>query len=401
MDLVHVNLLYQVFILLAFSRLLGRGLKKWHLPTVVAEILTGILLGPSCFGLLFSSQQAWFFPSSADNSLSGLAQIGSILLLIIAGLEINLQSIQNYKVLIISISGIVIPFFLGLITAPFILPNPPSGQLLFSLFIATAMSISAVSVMAKTFIDLGIIQSKIAQLALPAAMGDDIIGWIILSLITNLAINPKLNLFLFLQSGFTILIFVLAILYFGSWATNWIYRLSSQKFATCIIICFLASNLALLLNIEPILGAFLAALVQPVEIKKEVKTSLTKIVLAFFSPIFFGVAGLKVNLLSLASSELIKMTMIILAIACVGKIVGVYFGGIMINLKHLESLAIAGAMNARGSQEIIVATLGLRLNIIPQSIYASIIIMSILTSLVAGPILRKCLAYQPDILISD
>ncbi len=392
MNSTHANLLYQVFALIACSRVLGKILKQRNIPAVVAELLTGILFGPSFLGLFFPDQQTWLFPSSADGGLSGLAQIGSLLLLMIAGLEINLKTIHSYKIIVISICGIILPFFLGFITSPFIVPHPPHGQLLFSLFIATSMSISALSVMAKTFIDLGMIQSKIAQFALPAAMGDDVIGWILLSLITNLATNKTLNLFTLFKSLVTILIFIISILYFATKIKNFIYRLSSEKFATCIIICMMAANFALFLNIEPILGAFLAALVQPLEIKQEVKVTLNKMISSFFSPIFFGVAGLKVNFSSLASSNLIKMTVIIIVIACVGKVLGAYVGGRLLNLGHSESLAIGWAMNARGSQEIIIASLGIKLNIIPQSIYTSIIIMSVVTSLIAGPMLRKSLS---------
>ena len=389
----QANLITQVFALIAVSYILRRGLKPLHMPAVVAELLTGILLGPSCFGLLFSSQQQWLFPSTGNNGLSGLVQMGSLLLLIMTGLEIERDKIHGFKVIALSLGGIIIPFFLGVFTAPFLITTSAHDTVLFNLFIGTAMSISAVSVMAKTFVDINMVQSRIAQIALPAAMVDDTIGWVIMSLITSMTVSKGLNLSDFFQTCGTILLFIALILYFGPKITAYIFRFFSPSLAILMILCTMMATVADLLKIEPILGAFLTAMVLPSEVKNTVKVTLNKIVSAIFAPIFFASAGLKVDLVgSLESLEALKLTVLVLLIACAGKISGVYFSSRIMNLPHSESLAMAWAMNARGSQEIILASIGFSLKIIPSSIYTSIIIMSVMTNLIAAPMLKQSLA---------
>lgn len=385
-----VNLITQVFTLISCSYLLYQLLKPLKLPTVMAELLTGILLDPSCFGLLFSSQQAWLFPSTPNSSLAGLAQIGSLLLLILAGLEIEREKIHGSRIFVISLGGIIIPFLLGFITAPYLMAtNTNQEKLIFSLFMGVSMSISAVSVMAKMFLDMNIINSTIAQFSLLAAMSDDVMGWILLSLVTSMITLKNFDIYDFSYNCSVNLLFVALILYFGPRFTAYIFRFSSQKLVICMILCTMMSSFAIYLKIEPILGAFLTAIVLPVEVKSEIKIYLVKLLSAVFAPIFFAMAGLKVDLTYLSSWDSIKSTLVILAIACVGKIVGVYLGGRLVSLRHSESIAMAWAMNTRGSQEIIIATLGLKLNIISQSIYASIILMSIATNLIAAPMIQK------------
>ena len=192
--------LLQLSLLLFVARGLGEFMRRIDLPPVVGELLAGVLLGPSLFGWILPSVQAHLFPRSETQSvlLSVVSWLGVLFLLIVTGLETDLNLIvrKGKTALLISLGGIVVPFItgfgLGWLLPESFLANP-SGRLVFSLFIATAMSISAVPVIAKVLMDLKLIRRDIGQVTLAAGMTDDTIGWILLSVVSGLASSGTFN----------------------------------------------------------------------------------------------------------------------------------------------------------------------------------------------------------------
>lgn len=401
-------LLMQLSLLLLVARGLGELMRRIDLPPVVGELLAGVLLGPSLFGWLLPGLQAEFFPKSQAQSdlLSVVSWLGVLFLLIVTGLETDLNLIvrKGKTALLISLGGIIVPFATGF-GLGWLLPDnflaDPSQRLVFSLFIATAMSISAVPVIAKVLMDLKLIRRDIGQVTLAAGMTDDTIGWILLSVVAGLASSGTFDFttvltsvggaVLFLGFAFTIGRTVVARILL------WVDDNIGGTTANLSIVLVLALSTAALthqLGIEAALGAFVMGILvgQAPRFSREAGHTLELITAGFLAPIFFAAAGLKVNLLDLLVPQTLLVGIIVLAIACIGKFTGAYLGAWAGGLSHWERLAMGSGMNARGAMEIIVATIGLSLGVLNQPMYSIIVMVAIVTSLMAPPLLRWTLS---------
>lgn len=400
--------LLQLAVLLLTARGLGELMRRINLPPVVGELLAGVLLGPSLFGWLVPPLQAYIFPKEQLQSdlLSVVSWLGVLFLLIVTGLETDLKLIvrKGRTALMISLGGIVVPFVTGL-GLGWLLPESfladPSQRLVFSLFIATAMSISAVPVIAKVLMDLKLIRRDIGQVTLAAGMTDDTIGWILLSVVAGLASSGKFDIVtvltsvgaavLFLGFAFTIgrRLMAQALL----WVDDHIGG-TTANLSAVLILALGASALTHGLGLEAALGAFVTGIVagQAPRFSREAGHTLEIITAGFLAPIFFAAAGLKVNLLELLAPQTLFIGLIVLAVACIGKFAGAYVGSRVSGLTHWEGLAMGSGMNARGAMEIIVATIGLSLGVLSQSMYSIIVMVAIVTSLMAPPLLRWTLS---------
>lgn len=401
-------LLVQVTLLLFFARLLGEVSRKLGQPAVIGELLAGVLLGPSVFGALSPELQAAAFPKSQHQSdlLSVVSWLGVLCLLAVTGLETDLQLIKRRgrAALVISAGGIIVPFGSGLALG-FMLPATyladEGARLVFALFMAVAMSISAVPVIAKVLMDLKLARRDIGQLILAAAMTDDTIGWIMLSVVAGLATAGTVDMFSILRALGGATIFLLLAFTIGARVVSRIVSVTDAVFggtnAQMSLVLVLAMGTAALthvLGIEAVLGAFVVGIliVQAPRFRHEVAHSLELVTTAFLAPIFFASAGVKVDLLRLADPEVLAVGGVVLAIACLGKFVGAYLGSWAAGVSHWERLAMGSGMNARGAMEIVVATVGLGLGILTVEMYSIIVMVAVVTSLMAPPLLRFTLA---------
>ena len=400
--------LVQLALLLLVSRGLGELMRHINLPPVVGELLAGVLLGPSLFGWIWPGLYAQIFPHSQTQAdlLSVVSWLGVLFLLIVTGLETDLQLIlrKGKTAFFISLGGIIIPFITGMILGRF-LPDSflanPNNRLVFTLFIATAMSISAVPVIAKVLMDLQLIRRDIGQITLAAGMTDDTIGWILLSVVSGLASSGKFDIntviaavsgaVLFLGIAFTLgRIVVDQVL---RWIDNTIGG-ATASLSIILVLCLFAAALTHSLGIEAALGAFTFGILagESRRFSREAGHALEMITAGFLAPIFFAAAGLKVNLLQLLIPSTLLMGLLVLAVACVGKFLGAYLGSRIGGLTHWEGLAMGAGMNARGAMEIIVATIGLSLGVLNQQMYSIIVMVAIVTSMMAPPLLRWTLS---------
>ena len=401
-------LLLQLALLLLVSRGLGEFMRRIELPPVVGELLAGVLLGPSLFGLILPDLQAHIFPKSQIQAdlLSVVSWLGVLFLLIVTGIETDLNLIvrKGRTALLISLGGIVVPFTtgfgLGWLIPENFLANP-SQRLVFCLFIATAMSISAVPVIAKVLMDLKLIRRDIGQVTLAAGMTDDTIGWILLSVVSGLATSGQFNFSSVISSVSGAIIFLGLALTVGRPIVDKILRWvddtiggTTASLSTVLILSLAAAALTHSLGIEAALGAFVMGILagQSRRFSREAGHTLEIITAGFLAPIFFASAGLKVNLLQLLEPQTFIIGMIVLAVACFGKFLGAYLGSRAGGLSHWEALAMGSGMNARGAMEIIVATIGLSLGVLSQQMYSIIVMVAIVTSLMAPPLLRWTLS---------
>ncbi|MBW4520970.1 MAG: cation:proton antiporter [Scytolyngbya sp. HA4215-MV1] len=401
-------ILLQLAILLLVARGLGELMRRIDLPPVVGELLAGVLLGPSLLGWLLPTLQSGIFPKNQTQSdlLSVISWLGVLFLLVVTGLETDLNLIirKGKTALLISLGGIIVPFITG-VGLGWVLPEnflaKPDERLIFSLFIATAMSISAIPVIAKVLMDLKLIRRDIGQITLAAGMTDDTIGWILLSVVSGLATSGTFDLAAIFKSVSGAILFLTLALTIGRTMVDQILRWvdeniggATASLSTVLILSLGAAALTHALGIEAALGAFVFGILagQSRRFSREAGHTLEVITAGFLAPIFFAAAGLKVNLLQLLEPQTLIIGLLVLAVACVGKFTGAYLGARMGGLSHWEGLAMGSGMNARGAMEIIVATIGLSLGVLNQQMYSIIVMVAIVTSLMAPPLLRWTLS---------
>lgn len=405
--LQHIEVLVflvQVSIMLISARIFGELIKKIKQPAVIGEIIAGIVLGPSIFGYIlpdFHSLLFYDYPK-AYIGYDSLASVGVIFLLFVAGMEVNLPMIwKNGKsALSISISGIVFPFALGFFSGWYLFDifsdNNQEQKVVFSLFLGVALSISALPVIAKILLDLKLLKHRIGSLILASAMIDDILGWILFSVILSMmqseATSYSISNILF-SVGYTIA-FTAIILSVGRILINKLIPIfykyisgTSGVITFAISMCFMGAVFTEYIGIHGIFGAFLMGIAfgDSEHFSEKPREILHLFITNIFAPLFFASIGLKINFV-----ENFDLTVVFLVVVLsyIAKLVGVGFGARISGLKRNEALAISFGMNARGSMAIILGILALEAHIINDKMFVAIVIMAIITSITSGPFMK-------------
>jgi Kef-type K+ transport system membrane component KefB/nucleotide-binding universal stress UspA family protein len=389
-------LLVELALLIGAARLGAELAKRLGLPAVVGEMASGIALGPSLLGHYAPQLYGSLFPANPEQMhlLDAFGTIGMTLLLLITGLETDLRLLRNLgrAALIASATGMVLPFALGFGLGVVM----PSGYLMradhrvmFSLFLATTMSISAMPVIAKILVDLDLTKRNIGLVILSAGVVDDTVGWLILSLISGAAVHGAVR-----AADLGVTIGLLAAFIAGAAfvlypALRGAVRVASERFKSSdsdlvliIVVTFLCAAVTERIGVHPVFGAFVAGVVlhQVPRIRRETVVRLETFTFTVLAPVFFGIVGLRVDLWHLGGSG---MLLLVIAVACLGKLVGCSLGATWGGLRFWEGASIAVAMNARGAMGIVVATIGLSLEILTPQMFAIIVVMAIVTSFMA------------------
>lgn len=405
-ELIH--LLIQLSAMLAFGRIMAEVARKFKQPAVVGEIVAGLILGPTILGFFSPDSFDMLFPKTGTSAvvLDGFTQVAVVLLLFIAGLEVDLHIVfqQGKQAIYSSLFGLIIPFFLGFIF-PYFFPAffgyiAASDQLLFALFMGTAMAISALPVIVRIMMDLKLFKTKIGMLVVASAMVDDVIGWMIFSII--LGIMGKAGVMsigntLLLTIGFTA--FMLTI---GRGLLNRLLPWVNKKLAwpggllsLSLAFCFLAAAFTEFIGIHAVFGAFIIgiALGDSEHMSERAKEIVHQFINNIFAPLFFVAIGLKVNFITNFD---LWLTLAILVIAFAGKIIGSGLGTRLGGFTVRESLAAGFGMNARGAMGIILGTVALENGLINETVFVSLVIMALVTSMTSGP-LMKWMLKAPEI----
>jgi Kef-type K+ transport system membrane component KefB len=394
-----LNFLIIVSLILITARLLGEICRRFKQPAVIGEILAGIILGPSLLGSVFPNLFNEIFISQPRSyaAFDGLANIGIILLMFIAGFEVDLKQIrkQGKQAASISIMGLVFPFLLGFATVYFfydkIFAVPAQSHVIAAMFFGTALSITALSVIAKILLDMDMLRSKLGNLILTAAMINDFLGWILFSIIIQLMKTGKQDGSFFSVS--MVLLYTLVLLTIGKWLVDKILLVANKFLSIGVMItlavclCLLSAVFTEYLGVRGIFGAFLmgVAIGDSKYFPERLQQILHQFVVNIIAPLFFASIGLRVNFVSNFNGEII---IIILLIACLAKIIGSGIGSRMSGLSKNESYVIAFGMNSRGSQEIVLGALALQAKIIDEPIFVGLIVMTVVTILMAGPLMK-------------
>ncbi|MBR0936446.1 cation:proton antiporter [Bradyrhizobium jicamae] len=404
-------LLAQIVLLIAVGRGLGELMQRIGQPSVIGELLGGLLLGPSLFGWLWPSAQGVIFPSSGEQKalLDGIAQFGILLLLLLTGMETDLKLVRKVgrAAVTISIAGIAVPFVCGFALGEFLpqdlLPHP-EARLIASLFLGTALSISSVKIVAVVVREMNFMRRNVGQIIVASAILDDTIGWIIIAMIFSLASHGRLDLASVAQALFGTLAFLAVSFTIGRRLVFRLIRWANDALvssaAVITVILLLMSVMAMithLIGVNTVLGAFVAGMLvgeSPI-LTRQIDERLRGLISSLFMPVFFGLAGLSADLTVLKDPSLLRLTAALVLIASVGKFGGAFVGGALGGLSRRESYALASGMNARGSTEVIIATIGLSMGVLSQTMFSMIVTMAILTTMAMPPMLRAALARLP------
>ncbi len=397
-ELIH--LMVQLGAMLAFGRILAEVARKFKQPAVVGEIIAGLILGPTILGTFSPDSFDLLFPKIGASAivLDGFTKVAVVMLLFIAGLEVDLHIVfqQGKQAIFSSFFGLIIPFLLGFII-PYSFPSffgdtGTTDLLLFALFMGTAMSISALPVIVRIMMDLKLFKTRIGMLVVASAMVDDVIGWMIFSIILGMIGNSghiSVGYTLLLTIGFTA--FMLTI---GRGLLNRILPWVNKKLAwpggllaLSLSLCFLAAAFTEYIGIHAVFGAFIVgiALGDSEHMSERAKEIVHQFINNIFAPLFFVSIGLKVNFFANFDPWL---TLVILIIAFAGKIIGSGFGTRLGGFTWRESLAAGFGMNARGAMEIILGIVALENELINEKVFVSLVIMAIVTSITSGPLMK-------------
>lgn len=393
----------EIAVMLFMALLCGQVMRMLRFPAVLGELFGGIILGPTVWGWLSPSTYNWLFPESGAvfQGRDALIQICMLFFLFAAGLEMNLSLVKKRSVNIAwaSLMGIVIPFIMGF-GMVFLFPDMWrehfQGRLLFfAMFMGTALSISALPVIARTLMDLDLMKTDMGMIITGAATIDDLVGWSLFAFILSnfvpesiMDIPPYMTFILvFLLFAFMLTVGRTLAQKAQKWLKLYLPWPGSFLGITTVLI-LLAAACAEAIGIHAVFGAFLVGLAfsQGLEKRDDAHEMIHHFVMYFFAPLYFVSIGLRADFV--ASFDL-TLVLAVLIIACIGKIFGVTLGLVISKLPLKQSVVIGIAMNARGAMEMILATVAKDAGLIDDHVFVALIIMALLTSVLTGPAVSR------------
>ncbi len=400
------QLMLSLAVLLGFSRLLGEFARKLQQPSVVGELLAGVLLGPTLLGRFAPEWHAALFPAQGHVAVvfSGMTTLAITLFLLVAGMEVDLSSAwrQGAVAFKVGLLGMLVPFIVGFAGAWFtprlMGAHADADHLIFALFFATALSISALPVIARTLMDLNLYRSDLGMVIVSAAVFNDLVGWIVFALILGLMGSDGnsggtiwLTIILTLAFSFGMLTvgrsLIHRILPYIQTHTHWPGGVLS--FAFCITL--LGAALTEWIGVHAIFGAFLVgvAIGDSSHLREQTRSTIDHFVSFIFAPLFFGSIGLHIDFTAHFDVALVAT---VLAIACTTKLAGCWAGAWWAGMSRRHRWAVGFGMNARGAMEIILGLLALQAGVIRMRLFVALVVMAIVTSMLSGPLMQRVLA---------
>ena len=391
--------------LLASARILGELFHRFKQPAVIGELLAGIILGPTVLGHLGVTQMIFPSTGASHTVLQGISMVAVVLFLLVAGMEVDLSAIfrQGKAAVAVSLSGILFPFVIGLLAALLLPVDLGRGEkaepFIFALFFATAMSISALPVIAKTLMDLNLYRSDMGMVVIAAAIFDDLTGWFVFAIVLGLmqtGDDVRGGMWITGTIGLTIL-YVVFMLTIGRWTIHkilpWIQAHTTWPAGVlgfAVVLAFLGAAFTEWIGIHAVFGSFMVgvALGDSSHLRERTRTTIDQFVSFIFAPLFFASVGLRLDFFAHFDWLL---TLIVLLIATVTKVVGCGLGARYAGLSRRESLAIGFGMNSRGAMEIILGLLAHHYGVIDDRMFVALVIMAMVTSMVSGTAMQAIL----------
>lgn len=390
-------LLLQIAVILALSRVMRWVFAAFRQPAVIGEMVAGLMLGPSCFGWLMPAAFAALFSPPTLPSLNVLSQIGLVAFMFLVGLRLRSHSLGAKRRVAIVLSGasIVVPFALGALLASAVhqdLAPAGVGVLPFALFIGAAMSITAFPVLARILLEHELLTTELGMLAITCAAFDDVTGWLILAGILTLV-----------QSGTAQAFAGRIVLFFGYLAVMALVvrpalgRLARTREAVRLgvfVLVVVASAAATdALGVHALFGAFFAGLMMPpgAELEQSITRRVEPVTMTVLVPLFFASTGLRTNVQLIDSAALWLIAALFLATAIIGKGAASMVAGRVMGMQWREAAAIGVLLNTRGLIELVILNIGLELGILSPIVYSMLVLMALITTFMASPLIAALL----------
>lgn len=392
-------LLMQIVTIIIVARFFGWICKKLGQPSVIGEIIAGIVLGPSLLGTFFPELSTLFFPPQSMSNLQFLSQIGLILFMFVIGMELDLKVLKNqaHEAVVISHASIIFPFALGVSLAYFIYETfAPAGVQFtsFALFIGIAMSITAFPVLARIVQERGLHKTKLGTIVITCAAADDITAWCLLAAVIAIVKAGSFvsALYVIALSIIYVLLMIKIVRPFLGKIGN-LYN-SKEKLSKPIVAIFfltliISAYTTEIIGIHALFGAFMAGAIMPDNIKFRniFIEKVEDVALVLLLPLFFVFTGLRTQIGLLNDIYLWKITGLIILVAVVGKFVGSAVAAKFVGQNWKDSLSIGALMNTRGLMELVVLNIGYDLGVLNPEIFAMMVIMALVTTIMTGPAL--------------
>jgi len=392
-------LLVQIITILFVARFFAWICKKLGQPTVIGEMIAGIVLGPSLVGTFFPEYSALLFPPESLGNLQFLSQIGLILFMYVIGMELDLSVLRNKAkdAVIISHASIIIPFTFGIVLAYFIYNQfAPQGVSFgsFGLFLGIAMSITAFPVLARIVQERGLHRTRIGAMVITCAAADDVTAWCILAAVIAIVKAGSFisSLYIIALSVGYVLLMLFVVRPFlkriGELYSNK-ENITKQVVAIFFLTLLISAYTTEVIGIHALFGAFMAGAIMPENMRFrsifiEKVEDVSQVMLL---PLFFVFTGLRTQIGLLNDIEMWKVCGLIIAVAVVGKFVGSAVTARFVGQNWRDSLTIGALMNTRGLMELIVLNIGFDLGVLSKEIFSMMVIMALTTTFMTGPLL--------------
>lgn len=392
-------LLLQIITILLTCRLFGWIFQKIGQPTVIGEIVAGIVLGPSVLGHLFPQVSGFLFPIESLGNITILSQFGLILFMFAIGMELNLSEVRQKlkETILISHTSTVVPFFFGMLTAFFVYKDYADKStpfLSFALFVGIAMSITAFPVLARIIQEKGLTKTHLGTISLASAANGDITAWCLLAVVIAIAqagtmLSAVYNI---LFSIFYIAFMFLAVRPFLRMIGHVYHNkevIDKGLVASIFLLLISSSYLTEILGLHALFGAFIAGVVMPENIKfrKIMTEKVEDVSLSLFLPLFFVSTGLRTEIGLLNKPELWILCLIFILVAIIGKFGGALFSARFVGESWKDSLYIGALMNTRGLMELVVLTIGYEMKILSPAIFVILVLMTLVTTFMTTPLI--------------
>lgn len=394
------TLLIQIIVVLIAVRLFGYLFQRIGQPGVIGEIVAGIVLGPSLLGKYFPEAFQMLFPPESLTNLGLISQIGLVLFMFVIGMELDFSVLKNKinETLVISHAGILVPFFLGILSSYWIYEEYASGQthfLPFALFIGISMSITAFPVLARIIQERDMAKSQVGILSIASAANDDVTAWCLLAVVIAIAKAGT-----FASAIYTIILTITYIIIMFAVVRPFLKKLGkvyanqeviNKNFVGFILLVLVISSATTeILGIHALFGAFMAGVIMPPNMgfRKVMMEKVEDIALVFFLPLFFAFTGLRTEIGLINSPELWWLCLFLIAVAVAGKLGGCAIAARLVGESWKDSLKIGTLMNTRGLMELVALNIGYEMGVLPPSIFVILVIMALVTTFMTTPLLH-------------
>lgn len=395
--------LVQLALLVGVARLLGGVAKRLRQPAVVGELLAGVVLGPSVFQQAWPAGYEWVFVSEpvVGSVTFGLAWVGVVFLLVVMGFETDLGIISRFRgaALATAAGSLVLPLVVtgsfGLVFASEF-SDGSTPRWVVAGFFALALSVSALPVVGKILADLGLLRRNFGQITIAAAMAKDAVGWLLLAVLTGVALGG-VDLERVAVSFGGLAVFSILMLTVGRWFLDMVSRQllargadTTAGFSVAVVAAIAGAAITQALHVEAILGAYLVGLVLSL-LRYQVpgvRHLLETVTAAFLAPVFFAYSGLRVDLTVLASGRIAGFAAVAIVLAVASKIVGSIIGGRIVKLARPEARALGAGLTPLGVMGVVVAIIGLNAGVLNEGAYTVLVLAAVVTSLTAPMMLR-------------